>query len=76
MRWTSLQRGPGYEDCVGGSGAHARAAVGTATVAPLFVRDDGELTRCEPLFYNGSRIHRVYPLMGGGVAEWLKAAVC
>ena len=47
-----------------------------ATVAPLFVRDDGELTRCEPLFYNGSRIHRVYPLMGGGVAEWLKAAVC
>ena len=26
--------------------------------------------------YNGPRILRVYPLIGGGVAEWLKAAVC
>jgi hypothetical protein len=26
--------------------------------------------------YNGSCISRVYPLIGGGVAEWLKAAVC
>jgi hypothetical protein len=26
--------------------------------------------------YNGACIPRVYPLIGGGVAEWLKAAVC
>ena len=26
--------------------------------------------------YNDPPIYRVYPLIGGGVAEWLKAAVC
>ena len=26
--------------------------------------------------YNRPRIPRVYALIGGGVAEWLKAAVC
>ena len=43
--------------------------------APVFAGPQ-RIDSVRTTLYNGSRIPRVYPLIGGGVAEWLKAAVC
>ena len=40
------------------------------------VPDPTEFDSMRTSLYNNARRPRVYPLNGGGVAEWLKAAVC
>ena len=40
------------------------------------VPDPTEFDSMRTSLYNNARMPRVYPLIGGGVAEWLKAAVC